>query len=110
MKQSDAWLVQAAADMSAGEKLFQQDDPTSYCQAIAKYQQTVEKPIKAMVAAVNDLGSNLAITPHHMPIAEIDGLLSLRRAIDNASVRRTAKISQETRNILFFVTESRPRP
>ena len=109
MKQSGAWLVQAAADMSAGEKLFQQDDPTSYCQAIAKYQQTVEKSIKAMVAAVNDLGSNLAITPHHMPIAEIDGLLSLRRAIDNASVRRLARIFELHRNPVEELCRLAPR-
>lgn len=92
MKQSEAWLAQAAADLAAGEKLFEQVDPTSYCQAIAKYQQTVEKSVKAMVAAVNDLGSNLAITTNHQPITEIDGLLALRRVIDNASTQHLARI------------------
>jgi len=109
MKQSEAWLVQAAADLVAGEKLFQKDDATSYCQAIAKYQQTVEKSVKAMVAAVNELGSELTVTPSHVPTKEIDALLILRNAIDNASVRRLAKTFEMHRKAVEDLCRLAPR-
>lgn len=91
MKQSEAWVVQVKSDFAAAEKFFQENNPATYCQAIAKYQQVVEKSVKAMVAAVNDLGSNLTITKSHLPIKEIDALLALRRVIDNASVDRLSR-------------------
>ncbi len=97
MKQSAAWIVQVESDFAAAEKLFQRNDATTYCQAISKYQQTVEKSIKAMVAAVNDLGSDLTVTASHLPIAEIDSLLQVRRVIDNVSVDRLAKIFKDHR-------------
>lgn len=55
-------------------------------------QQTVEKSVKAMVAAVNDLGSDLTVTASHLPTNEIDSLLRVRRAIDNVSVDRLVRI------------------
>jgi len=71
MKQSSAWIVQVESDFAVAEILFQKTDATTYCQAIAKYQQTVEKSVKAMVAAVNDLGSDLTVTASHLPTNEI---------------------------------------
>lgn len=97
MKQSSAWIVQVESDFAVAEILFQKTDATTYCQAIAKYQQTVEKSVKAMVAAVNDLGSDLTVTASHLPTNEIDSLLRLRRVIDNVSVDRLARIFKQHR-------------
>ncbi len=85
MKQSEAWIVQVKSDFAAGEVMFDENSSESYCQAIGKYQQTVEKSVKAMIAAVNDLGSNLAITRSHLPTDEITALLGIKSKIDNAS-------------------------
>ncbi len=46
------WLNQARSDLKAGERVFNATDEGSYCQAIAKYQQVVEKSVKAITAAV----------------------------------------------------------
>jgi len=97
MKQSAAWVVQFRSDFAAAELLLQKADATTYCQAISKYQQTVEKSVKAMVAAVNDLGSDLTVTASHLPVTEIDSLLQLRRVIDNVSVDRLAQIFRQHR-------------
>jgi len=44
------WLSQAASDLEAAETLWNggKIKPTLYCQAIAKYQQSVEKSVKAV--------------------------------------------------------------
>lgn len=93
MKQSEAWVLQVESDFAAAERVFVTEDPSTYCQAIAKYQQSVEKSVKAMVAAVNDLGIQFtSVTPSHLPTDEIGALLRLRRAIDNASVDSLARM------------------
>ena len=92
MKQSAAWIAQVESDFAAGEKFFRENDPTTYCQAIAKYQQVVEKSVKAMVAAVNELGSSITITRSHLPTNEMDAFLGLRKKIDNASVSHVARM------------------
>ncbi len=109
MKQSSAWIVQVESDFAGAERLLQKSDATSYCQAISKYQQTVEKSVKAMVAAVNDLGSDLAVTASHLPVNEIDALLRLRRVIDNASVDRLAKIFKQHRAAVETLCGLAPR-
>ena len=109
MKQSAAWIVQIESDFTTAELLFVRADETTYCQAISKYQQTVEKSVKAMVAAVNDLGSDLTVTASHLPVSEIDGLLRLRRMINNASVNRLAKIFNQHRAAVESLCRLAPR-
>ncbi len=52
--ESFAWLLQAAADREAAEQLAAGQCGKGYCHAIAKWQQTVEKAVKAMVAALRE--------------------------------------------------------
>src|SRR6185312_3123102 len=52
------WLNQARSDLQASRRLFNTDDDGTFCQAIAKYQQVVEKSVKAIAAAVRDVGIN----------------------------------------------------
>lgn len=109
MKQSAAWIVQVESDFAAAEMLLVKTNATTYCEAISKYQQTVEKSVKAMAAAVNDLGSDLTVTASHLPVSEIDGLLRLRRVIDNASVNRLAKIFNQHRTAVEDLCRLAPR-
>jgi hypothetical protein len=51
-----AWLNQARADRQAAERFGADEDRTGRCHAIAKLQQTLEKAVKAMVAALYDAG------------------------------------------------------
>ncbi len=88
VRQSEAWLLQIASDFAAAELLFQnmQTNPVLRCQALAKYQQVVEKSVKAMVPAVEELGIRfMTVTRDHVPAKEIDALLSLRQAIRNTA-------------------------
>ena len=48
------WISQAESDRWAAERLFDPAHPRSYCQTIAKCQQTVEKSVKAVAAAMRD--------------------------------------------------------
>ncbi len=50
------WLNQALSDHHAATRLLDVEDCATYCQAISKYQQVVEKSVKAIVAAVRDVG------------------------------------------------------
>jgi hypothetical protein len=54
--ESRAWLEQALSDHAAGERFVAGDDDTQWCHAVAKYQQTVEKSIKAVAVAVREIG------------------------------------------------------
>jgi len=51
-----AWLHQAASDLAAGDRCYDPKVEATMCHAIAKHQQTVEKSVKAIVAAPTDKG------------------------------------------------------
>ena len=94
MKQSEAWVRQAQSDLDAAVFLHQQasKNASMYCHAIAKYQQTVEKSVKAMVSAIVDLGIQFTtITASHLPSKEVDALLKIKQ-IDNKSLGSIARI------------------
>jgi HEPN domain-containing protein len=48
-----AWLQQALSDRAAAERLSGDENGVQWCHAIAKYQQTVEKAVKAIVVALH---------------------------------------------------------
>ena len=51
-----AWMVQARSDYRAAQLLDNRQDPTTRCQAIAKYQQCVEKSVKAILDKLHAAG------------------------------------------------------
>ncbi len=80
MKQSEAWLLQATSDFAAAKAVFDKADASTYCQSIAKYQQTVEKSVKGMIVALSEQGiSSIPISHNHELTHEINSLNSLRR-------------------------------
>lgn len=82
MSESEAWMLQARSDFEAGSKVLAEADPATYCQSISKFQQVVEKSIKAMVAALNENGINAVTTgADHYPQKQIDALLLIKRAV-----------------------------
>ncbi len=56
MDEPTAWLYQAMADRQAAERFVADEVGTGRCHAIAKWQQTVEKAVKALVSALHDAG------------------------------------------------------
>lgn len=59
MNESLAWLQQAIADREAAEREYAavvQSRSRVWCHAVAKYQQIVEKAVKAIVAALQEAG------------------------------------------------------
>jgi hypothetical protein len=51
---ANLWISQADSDWWAAARIFEPAESRSYCQAIAKYQQVVEKSIKAIAAGLRD--------------------------------------------------------
>lgn len=50
------WISQADSDRLGATRVYDPADHRTWCQAIAKHQQVVEKSIKAVAAAVRDAG------------------------------------------------------
>lgn len=90
MKQSTAWILQARSDLVAAQAVHKEGDASTYCQALAKYQQVTEKSVKGMVAALVELGiPQVSISGSHTLKHEMNGLDVLRRRrrdIDTASL------------------------
>ena len=86
MREPQAWLAQAASDFDAGERILNNAEAWTYCHAIAKYQQCVEKSVKAMAAAVKVQGiATIDTGLSHYPLKQINALRLLRRQIDKDS-------------------------
>lgn len=80
MDESLAWLQQALSDRLAAERFVGGEDSTQWCHAIAKYQQTVEKAVKAIVAALRDRGVlNVEIGYRHEVERFVSALVRLPR-------------------------------
>lgn len=75
---ADLWLSQADSDRHGATRLFSAVDYRTYCQTIAKYQQTVEKSVKAIAAAVHDAGIVSLPTSHYYK-HDVDTLISALR-------------------------------
>ncbi len=75
-------MLQVRSDLDAGHAVFSGADHATYCQAIANYQQVVEKSIKVTVAVLLELGINVVnVGSDHYPEKQIDALLLLKRAV-----------------------------
>jgi HEPN domain-containing protein len=71
------WLNQAHSDLAAARRIFDVDDESSFCQSIAKYQQIVEKSVKAVAAAVRDAGISAISTGFTHEVEKIVSALVL---------------------------------
>jgi HEPN domain-containing protein len=55
MSEHRAWLRRAQNDKKSAERVLNPRDSSTFCHAIAKHQQAVEKSVKALVATLRDL-------------------------------------------------------
>src|SRR5579862_2679773 len=84
-----AWLLQARSDWAAAEKLADGGARHGYCHAVAKWQQTVEKAIKAVVACLCDAGVlHIEIGYRHGVERFVSVLIRLPHAKDNRTIQQ----------------------
>jgi HEPN domain-containing protein len=98
--ESLAWLRQAAADRDAAEWLAAGKGRSWLCHSIAKWQQTVEKAIKAVIAALREAKVlHIEIGYQHGVDRFIRVLIRLPRARDNRAIQQHLHglLSEETR-------------
>jgi hypothetical protein len=96
-----AWLLQAQADREAAELLAGNEVRHSYCHAIAKWQQTVEKAIKSLVACLRHSGVlHIEIGYKHGVERFVSVLIRLPHARDNRTIQQQIHgfLDQQTRD------------
>jgi HEPN domain-containing protein len=99
MRRSSAWVQQALSDFKTAEFLDNRNDPRTFCQAIAKYQQAVEKAVKGLAVVLRD-GNVLKAGPsrHHPVEPLINVILRSPRSNQNRDfMRRIDQIFSEPR-------------
>jgi len=83
-----AWLYQAQADRQAAELFVADEAGTGRCHAIAKWQQTVEKAVKALVSALHDAGIlSASFRAKHDVERYVGALIRLPRSPDNRTIQ-----------------------
>lgn len=100
MDEAAAWLGQAIADHKAAEHLAADPDRYGRCQAIAKWQQAVEKAFKSLIAALRDAGIvHIEIGYGHTIERFLDLLIRLPHAGTHTVVQRKLRgfLDQQTR-------------
>jgi HEPN domain-containing protein len=110
--ESFAWLQQAAADRDAAERFAGIAGGWARCHALAKCQQTVEKAIKAIVAALRDAAIlHIAIGYRHEVARFLNVLIRLPHAAANRAIQRHLQsfLNQETRNGIRALDDLAPR-
>jgi hypothetical protein len=84
-----AWLLQAEADWQAAERFKADEVGTGRCHALSKWQQTVEKTIKALVSALHDAGIlGTGVRPTHDVARYVDALIRLPRPVRRQVIQR----------------------
>lgn len=89
MDEPMAWLYQAMADREAAERFVAKKGGTGRCHAIAKWQQTVEKAVKALVSALHGAGIlGARFRPRHEVERYVGILVRLPRGPDNRTIQQ----------------------
>ena len=86
MDEPTAWLNQASADRDAAERFVADEGGIGRCHAIAKWQQAVEKNVKALVSVLHHAGHMKAgIVQKHDVSRYMSGLLRRLRCAQGDS-------------------------
>jgi hypothetical protein len=109
--ESRAWLQQALSDRSAAERFAGSEDSGQWCHAVAKYQQSVEKAIKAIVVAARDLGVSTQIGYGHSVQPFVTMLLWFPRGGDNRDIAAKLRrlLDENTRSAIDSLERLIPR-
>jgi HEPN domain-containing protein len=99
VRHSAAWVEQAMSDLQAAQRLYDRENARTFCQAISKYQQAVEKAVKGVVAALQHGGVFTGGPGNRHPANPlISAILRLPRSDENRELmKRLERIFSETR-------------
>ena len=93
MTEADAWKSQAESDFAAASALFAPGKQATYCQAIAKYQQMVEKTINFIDATLRERGLLAGrVRAEHYPERMINRLVRLPQSGNKEVADRLVRI------------------
>jgi hypothetical protein len=112
MTETRAWLTQAESDYDCIGRILDVGDRSTYCHAIAKCQQAVEKSVKALVAAARDhRGARFTIGWRHEVEQFITGLIRLSRSANSQDIQFVIRslFDEPTRDGIRRVHELAPR-
>lgn len=88
MNEPRAWLFQAKSDYQVGSRVLDASDASTFCHSIAKFQQTVEKSIKALICSLIDAGMlSMRVGYAHDVERFMTVLIRMRRPPDEKSVQ-----------------------
>ncbi len=88
MDEPAAWLYQAMADRQAALRFVAGEKGTGRCHAVAKWQQTVEKAVRALFSALHDAGIlGAGVIPRHEVERYVGTLIRLPRAAGNRTIQ-----------------------
>ncbi|MCK4659410.1 MAG: HEPN domain-containing protein [Phycisphaerae bacterium] len=73
---ADLWMRQAWSDFQAAKRVLDRNDQSTFCHQISKCQQTVEKAIKAMVAALRLSGIIETSPGYRHPVENLVSVLT----------------------------------
>lgn len=110
MDESIAWLLQARADRQAAEQMLTSDE--SPCHGIAKCQQTVERGVKSLVAALREARIlDMQVGYRHEVVRFVEALIRLPRANDRRNLQNhlCGLFDQETRRGIRELDALAPR-
>ena len=112
MDEPVAWLQQAISDRAAAERLWDDANSAEWCHVVAKHQQTVEKAIKAIVAALRDRGVLGVTIGYQHPVEPfVSALIRLRRTAGNRDITShlSRLLDQSTRASIHALEDLIPR-
>ncbi|MCP4247291.1 MAG: HEPN domain-containing protein [bacterium] len=95
-----AWLRQVASDYAAARRVFDSANQATFCHTIGKYQQVVEKAVKALLAAMREQGVLDVRTPR---AHNVDGLIAALIRLP----RRRAERRELQNQVLALLNEFR---
>lgn len=82
------WLVQVDSDLLAAQRAWDQTDERTFCQAVAKYQQAVEKSVKAVFAAMKETGIVLPPLGYEHDLTRLLNILEILPKSAGASIQQ----------------------
>lgn len=104
--------MQAKSDLSAALVVHKPADASTYCQALAKYQQVTEKSIKGIVTALAEIGIPQAtISGSHKLEHELNVLDAIRRkkpGIDRVSLGTIDQILKSYKTDIIWLSQLAP--
>lgn len=86
------WVSQMDSDRLAARRVYDDGDHRTYCQAIAKHQQTVEKSVKAIAAALCEAGILRGDHSEHYYAHDVATLISVIQRLPSPKGKRREQL------------------